>query len=223
LSALEQMAFDFSTLTDEVLASEYGLVWSEDHRRLVDPETGEVFQLEQVTDLETAKAATFRIMCNEAAISRLQEQIKSLQSKVKQRTRRKVVLESLYKAGIIEVARELIEAAKKGQSTILGYLTVGYRKARAKASVRDNMEVEALRWAMEYAPDSVRLDLPLNELPALSRKQIAEAILAMSEKESAAALGGKVRCSLIDEGLSHSMPTSCFEVTPGDGVEWFYK
>lgn len=213
-------------MMDQSVLEETGLIWHEDSRQIVDPETGEVFPLDQITDEATATAATYRIACNDKAIEVLDAQIKSLSAKKKARVKRGEWLRAMYLPGLQAVAKTLM---KKGQSTLLGYCTVGFSRSSGKVSIVD--EDAAASWVLDNSPSALKLTIDVGELSKEARERILEAV--RKERDAAVMEGlslrdvssirADVRVSFIDESLKATLPKDAFEFSPAGTENWYAR
>lgn len=209
---------------DQQHLSDVGLEWDEAARRLVDPETGEVIDVAPVVDDATAVAASYRLMCNAKAIEHLDAQIKELQARKKQREKRAEYLLSLYRAGLITVARAKIEdLGNRKQSTLLGYVTVGWSTTKPSVKVRD--ERKALDYVLAASPKALKLEVDVNKLPDAVRPILLTAITDPFGEERLFASGveGAIRTTLIAEDERGSLPADAFDVHSGGEQGWYVR
>lgn len=200
-----------------------GLVWDEGTRKLVDPETGEIYPLEEITDEATAKAASYRIFCNASAIKHLDAEKKAITHQIDQRKKRAEVLREMYLEGLKAFARPLIAAAKRGQSVTVGYCKVGF--AASRRSVKAIDEAKALRWALTHAPEAARVTVDLSAIPAEARREVAITLAKLAficdDDDNGGAVTGDVRTTLIPEDVP--LPSAIWTVKPAGEEDWYAR
>jgi hypothetical protein len=200
---------------------ETGLVFDHATQRLVDPETGEMFVLVSVVDDATAEAACSQIGGNNYAIDRIDQEILRLEKLKETRKRRGEWLKLCYMDGLIKAADAKIKRERlKTKSVSFVYATVGWRSSRESTKVVDKNA--ATKWALEEAPESVRLEVDLQTCNKVVRELLR--MLAFDESgQPAPGIQGNVQTSVIPDGLKVKLPADAFTFNPGGEPSWYIK
>ncbi len=200
---------------------ETGLVFDHGTRRLLDPETGEMFVLVSVVDDATAEAACSQIGGNNYAIDRIDQEIARLEKLKKTRERRREWLKLCYLDGLIKAADAKMKREKlKTQSVSFTYATVGWASSRKSTKVVDKNA--ATKWALKEAPESVRLEVDLQACNKVVRELLR--MLAFDESgQPAPGISGSVQTSVIPDELKVKLPADAFTFNPGGEPSWYIK